>query len=225
MTTSTKTLPGLLAEVSAGMARIEKRGRAPQAMGGFPFVQITDVMEALKPLLDERGILLRPDVEDVRVDLYPREGKDSPGVLTTVKLAVYAVHDGEEALLGRVVGQGADTQDKATGKAISAGLKQAILVAFAIPTGDDPEATHLDSGNGSQAASSPAQRPTAAPVQAADNRPTSSTSDDGARCPKHGKEWRTNRRGYYCATKDENTESGWCEQKPSEAWAASQEVA
>lgn len=221
MTTTAQTLPGLLAEVSQGMARIEKRGTAPQAMGGFAFVQITDVMEALKPLLDERGILLRPDVEDVRVDLYPRQGKDGPGVLSTVKMAVYAVHGGEEALLARVVGQGADTQDKATGKAISAALKQAILVAFAIPTGDDPEATHLDANgnhaqNATQAPSRPAQR---APA------PSNGEATEGGACPKHHKEWRTNSKGYYDASKDDSTESGWCELKPSDAWQAAQEVA
>lgn len=217
----TATLPGLLAEVSQGLARIEKRGVAPAAMGGFKFVQVTDVMEALKPLLDARGILLRPDAEDIRLDLYPREGRDGPGVLATVRVALYAVKDGEEVLLARTYGQGADTQDKATGKATTSALKQALLIAFSIPTGDDPEATHLDTGNGAQAAPRPSPRPVAASTQDAD---TGQTSDDG-RCPKHGKEWRTNSKGYYDASKDDSTESGWCELKPSQAWAAAQEVA
>lgn len=144
MTTKATTLNGLLSEVSAELARIEKRGRAPQSMGGFPFVQETDVVEALKPLLDARGIRLVPNVEDLQLHFYPRQGKDAPGVLATVKLAMHAVGAGEEALLFRTVGQGADTQDKAPAKAITAAKKQGLLIAFSIPTGDDPEATDLD---------------------------------------------------------------------------------
>lgn len=145
MTTATPTLGKLLAEVSTELARMEKRGRAPQAMGGFAFVQESDVIEALKPLLDARGIVLMPDVEDVQLHFYPRQGKDSPGVLATVKLAMHAVLGEESRLLFRTVGQGADTQDKAPAKAITAAKKQGFLIAFSIPTGDDPEATHLDS--------------------------------------------------------------------------------
>lgn len=160
MTEPVKTLGTLLGEVSAGLARIEKRGEAPQSMGGFKFVRETDVVEALKPLLDERGILIRPDVEDIRLDLYPRQGKDSPGVLATVKVAFYATRGAETQLLARTGGQGADTQDKAMGKAITAAKKQAFLIGFSIPTGDDPEATHLESGEQQQTQQrQPAQRP------------------------------------------------------------------
>ena len=137
-------LGDLLAEVSAELARVEKRGTAPTAMGGFKFVQETDVVEALKPLLDARGILLVPDVEEYRLDLYPRSGKDAPGVLATVKLAMHATYGGESRLLFRTIGQGADTQDKAPAKAITAAKKQGFLIAFSIPTGDDPESTLLE---------------------------------------------------------------------------------
>src|SRR5688500_11255785 len=123
-----KKLGTLLAEVSKGLARVEKKGKAPSSMGGFAFVQETDVVEALKLLLDERGIVLMPDVEDIQFHLYPREGKDSPGVLATVKLAMHAVRGGESQLLFRTVGQGADTQDKAPAKAITAAKKQGLLI-------------------------------------------------------------------------------------------------
>lgn len=145
-----RMLGDLLAEVSAELARVEKRGTAPTAMGGFKFVQETDVVEALKPLLDARGILLMPDVEEYRLDLYPRAGRDGrpapdgPGVLATVKLAMHATYGDESRLLFRTIGQGADTQDKAPAKAITAAKKQGFLIAFSIPTGDDPEATLLE---------------------------------------------------------------------------------
>jgi hypothetical protein len=44
---------------------------------------------------------------------------------------------------------------------------------------------------------------------------------DESKCPDHSKEWRSNSKGYYCATK---VGDGWCQRKPSAAWAASQEL-
>jgi len=134
-----QTLAESWAEVSTALSRIEKRGTAPAAMGGFPFVRESDVIEALKPELDTRGIVLRPDVELLRLDTYPRQGKDMPTTVATVAFALWAVRGTEEHLIGRTLGQGADTQDKAVGKATTAAKKQLFLVAFAIPTGDDPD--------------------------------------------------------------------------------------
>lgn len=143
MTETNGNLPSLIAEVSKVLARIEKHGTAPAAMGGFSFVREQDVIEALKPELDQRGIVLRPDVELLRLDTFPRQGKDMPNTVATISLALWAVRGAEEYLISRTVGQGADTQDKAVGKAVTAAKKQAILIAFAIPTGDDPDATAI----------------------------------------------------------------------------------
>lgn len=141
--TTEKTLPDLIAEVSAQMARLEKKGTAPAAMGSFKFVRETDVIETLKPELDQRGIVLRPDVELLRLDTFERQGKDMPNTVATVSLALWAIRGSEEFLISRTVGQGADTQDKAVGKAVTSAKKQAFLIAFAIPTGDDPDAHAL----------------------------------------------------------------------------------
>lgn len=173
MTTAKQTLNEALSEVSAKLARVEKKGKAPAAMGGFAFVQESDVVEALKPELDARGIRLVPSIEDVQLHFYERQNKDGPGVLATVKLAMHAVRGDEETLLFRTIGQGADTQDKAPAKAITAAKKQGFLIAFSIPTGDDPEATHLDSTDSpkraepTKAAESPAEKVGLTPKQIA----------------------------------------------------------
>lgn len=145
-------LNDLLAEVSTALQRVEKKGKAPAAMGGFDFVRESDVVELLKGELDKRGITLVPQVTDLRLDFYTRSGKDNPGVLATVTLEMHAVHKEESRLLFRTVGQGADTQDKAPAKAITAAKKQGLLIAFSIPTGDDPEAEHLADEGGSRQA-------------------------------------------------------------------------
>lgn len=147
----TKTLAELVAEVSAKLQRIEKKGTAPQAMGGFPFVRSVDVMDALKPELDARGIILRPLYRALGEPLI-RERDRGYTMVLTVELELWALRGGDELLLARTIGMGADTQDKASGKAQTSALKEAILKTFAIPTGDDPEASE-------QHESMPRQRP------------------------------------------------------------------
>lgn len=143
--TDTRTLSDLVAEVSAELRHIPKNGKAPEKLGGFAFVQIVDVMDKLKPELDSRGIVLRPLYRQIGEPII-RERGDYGGytLVLTVELELYACKGGDELLLARTIGMGADTQDKASGKAQSSALKEAILKAFAIPTGDDPEAHELD---------------------------------------------------------------------------------
>ena len=52
----------------------------------------------------------------------------------------------EELLWFSVPGQGADTADKAVGKAITSAKKQGLLVANSVPTGDDPDGAHVETG-------------------------------------------------------------------------------
>lgn len=47
-------------------------------------------------------------------------------------------------------------------------------------------------------------------------------NDGGSRCPIHDKPWRTNSRGFYCATK---VGDGWCQEQPSAQFKARNEVA
>ena len=41
-------------------------------------------------------------------------------------------------------------------------------------------------------------------------------------CPRHNKGWRSNSRGYYCASK--MPDGSWCQEKPSREWVAAQEL-
>ena len=45
---------------------------------------------------------------------------------------------------------------------------------------------------------------------------------DGAVCPVHNRAWRSNSRGFYCSGKMANGD--WCDEKPSKAWVAAQEL-
>ena len=86
-----------------------------------------------------------------------------------------------------------------------------------------------DMYTGTQADAAPSGEPV--PEQAADDppraaqRPAADTTD-GAYCPVHNKPWRVGRGGgYYCSSRDPNGRNGYCDQKPSAAWVAAQELA
>ena len=49
-----------LAEVMAEVERIPKNGKAPAAMGGFPFVQVGDAADAIRKALAQRGVSMLP---------------------------------------------------------------------------------------------------------------------------------------------------------------------
>jgi hypothetical protein len=71
------------------------------------------------------------------------------GTLNTVILnyQLTNIDNPEEHLIIPTIGQGADTQDKGTNKAMTGAFKYLLLRAFNIPTGDDPDkqsSTELD---------------------------------------------------------------------------------
>lgn len=52
--------------------------------------------------------------------------------------------------------------------------------------------------------------------------PAPTANGDGGSCPVHHKPWRTNSRGYYCASK--LADGSWCKEQPPKAWAVANEV-
>jgi hypothetical protein len=139
----TDTLSDALSRVMAAIGRIEKSAKAPAEMGGFKFVPITAVMNALQPALIAERVILLPRVELLRLDEYTTGGGKASH-MATVHVQLLARRGTEELLWAEALGQGADTQDKAVGKATTGGVKQALLNALAVPTGDDPDAASTD---------------------------------------------------------------------------------
>jgi hypothetical protein len=140
----TDTLSDALSRVMAAIGRIEKSAKAPAEMGGFKFVPITAVMNALQPALIAERVILLPRVELLRMDESTTAG-GKPMHMGTVHVQLYARRGTEEILWGEGLSQGLDTQDKALGKATTGAVKQALLNALAVPTGDDPDAASADS--------------------------------------------------------------------------------
>ena len=93
---------------------------------------IDDVMTALAPAMQKNGVFVTPRIIDSH-----REEKDGrySKLLYSVLTVEYTFHalDGS-SVTAVVMGEGMDSGDKATNKAMSAAFKYALLQTFCIPT-------------------------------------------------------------------------------------------
>lgn len=143
-TKPTLSLHRKLAQIMYEAERIPKRGRAPQAMGGYPFVQVSDAADYIRKALGAAVITMMPTKVTItgQVDRPTKAG----GSMTTVDLIVeWTFSDGEsgESFTVESFGAGADGGDKYSGKASTSAMKYAFMSAFLLSTGEDTEASNL----------------------------------------------------------------------------------
>lgn len=141
MTAEKLSLHRKLAQVMHEAERIPKNGRAPQVMGGYPFVQVGDAADYIRKALAAHLITMMPTNVQVvgQVDRQTKNG----GTMTTVDLiTTWTLTDGEsgETIQIQSFGAGADGGDKYSGKASTSAMKYALLTGFLLSTGDDTEA-------------------------------------------------------------------------------------
>lgn len=126
-------------EVMADINAIGKDRRNQQQ--GFQFRGIDDVMNELHSSLAKCGVFVLPKVlEETRTTGKTSRGGDMFYTRLKIDFGFYA-EDGSH-VDAIVIGEAMDTGDKASNKALSIGLKYAMLQVFCIPTEDekDPDA-------------------------------------------------------------------------------------
>lgn len=136
--TEPKKLVSKLAKVMKEVQYIEKRGY--NKFHKYNYATESDVSEKVREVLAENCVIMMPDV----VEHTTREHKNQRGnteYIATVKMK-FTFIDGEtgEQISIHSIGEGQDAGDKAVYKAITGATKYALMKAFMIPTGDDPEA-------------------------------------------------------------------------------------
>jgi hypothetical protein len=133
-----------LAQVMYEAERIPKNGRAPAAMGGFPFVQVGDAADVIRKALAEKSVSMIPTAVEVVGETEHPSGQDGKKIMTTMTVrTTWTLTDGDsgETTVIQSLGSGGDTGDKAAPKAQSNSMKYALLMGFLLSTGDDPEQT------------------------------------------------------------------------------------
>ena len=108
---------------------------------GFKYRGIDQVYNALNPVMAELGIFFCPEVLDQkREERVTKNGSVLTYTLLTMRFTVYAP-DGSNVSM-TVVGEGMDSGDKSSNKAMSVAMKYAMFQLFCIPTEElkDPDA-------------------------------------------------------------------------------------
>ena len=108
---------------------------------GFKYRGIDQVYNALNPVVAELGIFFCPEVLDQkREERVTKTGAVLTYTLLTMKFTAYAP-DGSSVSM-TVVGEGMDSGDKSSNKAMSVAMKYAMFQLFCIPTEEmkDPDA-------------------------------------------------------------------------------------
>jgi len=143
-----RSLHRKLAQIMYEAERIPKHGKAPAAMGGYPFVQVGDAADYIRKALAAQLITMMPTHVQVvgQVDRPTKAG----GSMTTVDLIVdWTLTDGEsgESIVIQSFGAGADGGDKYSGKASTSAMKYALLSGFLLSTGEDSELSGQPEGS------------------------------------------------------------------------------
>lgn len=135
---------GIYQAMAAILAEIPSIGKDNRNKDqGFQYRGIDDVYNALHPLLARHKVFMAPTVlSRTSEDRATKNG----GALQCVTLSVEYrfFHADGSSISCTVMGEGRDTSDKATNKAMAAAHKYALLQTFCIPTEDigqdDPDA-------------------------------------------------------------------------------------
>ena len=107
---------------------------------GFKYRGVDDVMNALNPVLINNGIFMVPEIlEHVREERTSTKGGNLIYSVCKIRYTFYAA-DGS-SVNAVVIGEGMDSGDKATNKAMSIAFKYACFQVFCIPTEEmvDPD--------------------------------------------------------------------------------------
>lgn len=135
--------PKIYAAISAAMADINPVGKDNyNAQQKFKYRGIDDVMNALFPVLCRHGLFLVPEVlEHTREERAARSGGNLIYSIIKMRYTMYATDGSNVSAV--VIGEGMDSADKSSNKAMAVAMKYALFQLFCIPTedmaNDDPD--------------------------------------------------------------------------------------
>jgi hypothetical protein len=121
---------------------IGKDKKNPQQ--GYNFRGIDDVLNSLQPALIKAKLFIVPRI--VAMERQERQSKSGGVLIYTTVRGEYDFVSGEDGskITASTYGEGMDSSDKSTNKAMSAALKYAVIQTFSIPTKEmiDGDADH-----------------------------------------------------------------------------------
>ncbi|MBC2239795.1 ERF family protein [Listeria booriae] len=132
MTDKKLSLYQKMSKVMESIEHLQKDDQVSFKTTNYKAISEEKVTKSVRKALIEQGLVIFPTEQEMT-----REG-----TLTSVntKYKIVDIDSGDFEILASS-GQGADTQDKGSGKAMTYAFKYLLLRTFAIPTGEDPDKT------------------------------------------------------------------------------------
>lgn len=149
---------GLIGQAMKKVGAIGKDSTATNINGKqmYKFRGIDAVYNALNPVMSELGLFIVPEVlEQNREERKSTSGGNLIYSILKIRFTMYAPDGSNVSCV--VVGEGMDSGDKASNKAMSVALKYACFQLFMIPTEEmiDPDAETHETAPGSKAPDKP----------------------------------------------------------------------
>lgn len=140
-----------MAAITAELRTVGKNLMVETGKGkGYKAVSERDIIDAVKPLEEKHGVYSYPCARKV-LESQTLESESTYNGNTTKKTTFFTriettyrfvnVDDPGEFIETVTFAEGIDTQDKGSGKAMTYGDKYALMKAYKISTGDDPDQT------------------------------------------------------------------------------------
>ncbi|MDO5532581.1 ERF family protein [Sutterella sp.] len=146
--TSTAAVPAVHAAIVRAADELRKRGiakdRTVTAGGTFKYRGIDAVYEALSPILAEQQLAIRPSrievlsAGTVKTTVQGKGERVSRELRILIEYVITCATDGSSVTF-QSLGEGIDSGDKATGKALSYAYKNAIFQVFCVPVVGQPD--------------------------------------------------------------------------------------
>lgn len=137
-------------QISAEISRVAKNLNVGEGRNQYKAVGEADVLAAVKPIEEKYQVYSYPvsrqvidSGEMINTNTYNGQTKETRKLYLRVE-TIYRfvnVENPNEYIDITTYGDGVDTQDKAPGKAMTYSDKYALLKAYKIQTGDDPDQT------------------------------------------------------------------------------------
>lgn len=134
-----------LSEITAEISAVAKNLEVGFGANRYKAVGEADVLRAVKPIEKKHGVysfpVSREVIESGTMERENNKGQKTVSLFMRVKTVYRFINleDPKDYVDIVTFGDGVDTQDKAPGKAMTYGDKYALLKAYKIVTGDDPD--------------------------------------------------------------------------------------
>jgi len=167
-------MPNIYAAISACMSEIGAIGKDKKnQQQNFMYRGVEQVMNALQPVMVKNHVFVVPQVlEETREERQSKSGGNLLYSILKVKYTFFA--DDGSSIDSIVVGEGMDSADKSSNKAMAAAFKYACFQTFCIPTKETHPDPDADTPPQSQPAKSNQQQPK--PPQSAAQPPKANPS-------------------------------------------------